>query len=671
MQLNSLKTKFLAGFLPLFVGSFAVFFAISYYMSSSALFRDADELSMQIGQTAAADIEKEFQKSEMYIEELSYNQAIIGGDHAQRLAALRQLQERSNHAFAMVAYMDLDGQAYNEKDKAMDRASREYFKSVKATGKPFMTGPSVSGSNGKLITIICYPVKDASGKLVGMVYGTKELDAISDIVGQIKYMETGRVFIADQSGITIAYAQLPDTVGKMDLTKTQQENTVIDQALVDGFGRALQEDRQVQSDYKTSQGVDSVAVMTPIHLANRTWVAVSVAPKAEVRADANRLVKVMTIVGLIMIIGIAVAIWIIAKIMCDPVVSLRDECNLLAQGDLRHRDTVIERNDELGDLSRGFAAMRGTIRNLIKDIAQHSQKLSASAEELTAAAHQTAEASNQTAQTMVEMSEGINNQSTVADQVDTTAQDMAAATQGAADNANALVAVTNMTVESVQTGRNSIRDVVDAMDKISASTETVKAVVDKLDKNSEKIGEIVNMISGIAEQTNLLALNAAIEAARAGEAGRGFAVVADEVRKLAEESANSTHQIAELVTTIQTDMRDAVTASEASVSSVQDSRDSVKQADGIFESIRVAVEALAGGIREVSDLMTKIAANSQNMQKAMSSIREISDQNAKHAQTVSATTEEQSASGEEVAASTRTLAEQASDLAGEVKKFKV
>ncbi len=150
----------------------------------------------------------------MYIEELSYNQAIVSGDHAQRLAALQDLQKRTNNAFAMVAYMDLDGQAYNEKDKAMDRASREYFKAVKSTGKPFMTGPSISGTNGKLITIMCYPVKDASGTLVGMVYGTKELDAISDIVGQIKYMETGRVFIADQSGITIAYAQLPDTVRK-------------------------------------------------------------------------------------------------------------------------------------------------------------------------------------------------------------------------------------------------------------------------------------------------------------------------------------------------------------------------------------------------------------------------------------------------------------------------
>ena len=670
MKMNSLRTKFLAGFLPLLVGSFAVFFAISYYMSSSALFRDVDQLSMQIGQTTAASIERDFQGNEIMLEALSRDNAIVHGTHEQRLAVLQEVQQAHPGNFTMVAFMDLNGQAFNEKDKAMDRASREYFKAVKNTKKPYMTGPSVSGTSGKLITIICYPVLD-NGELVGMVYGTKELDAISDMVGQIKFMETGRVFVADQGGIVLAYAQSPEDVGKLDLTKTQQESKTIDKALVEGFTEAMEQGRQVQKDYRTSAGVDSQAIMTPIHLANRNWVAVSVAPKSEIRADAYRIIKVMSVVGIIMILGIAAVIWYVGKLMCDPVVALRDECKFLTSGDLRHRDMDMDRNDELGELAHGFAEMRGTIRRLITEISKNAQKVSASAEELTAASHQTADASTHVAQTMIDMTEGMSRQSEAATNAEQAAQNIAEKSENVSNNSQALAAVTGMTVDSVQLGHDSIGDVVKAMDRISQSTETVKQVVNKLDTNSEKIGEIIGMISNIAEQTNLLALNAAIEAARAGEAGRGFAVVADEVRKLAEESAASTQQIAELVTTIQTDVQDAVAASEESVGNVQESRSSVQHADEIFESIRVSIQALSEGVNDVSRLMGEVAEDTQQTKQAVNEIKSISEHNAEQAQSVSATTEEQSASSEEIASATNELAKQAMNLQEEVSNFQI
>ena len=209
------------------------------------------------------------------------------------------------------------------------------------------------------------------------------------------------------------------------------------------------------------------------------------------------------------------------------------------------------------------------------------------------------------------------------------------------------------------------------MGDINDGTGTVQNTIAKLAKQSDEISKIVDVITGIAEQTNLLALNAAIEAARAGEAGRGFAVVADEVRKLAEESGASATKIAELVATIQTDMKEAVEASAQSSQSVEGSRQSVKEADEIFTSIQLQIEALAGGIQDVSNSIQTISEGTKSMTGEMDSIASISHENASRTQSVSATTEEQSASSEEIAASTRNLSQLAEDLQGEVHKFKV
>ena len=364
--------------------------------------------------------------------------------------------------------------------------------------------------------------------------------------------------------------------------------------------------------------------------------------------------------SVILLLADAIALYVSASQMTRPIELLEAECERINQRDLTDRPVCYASDDELGALAKGLSQMRGTLRDLLKDISKNAQRVSSSASDLTAAANQTAEAATTTANQVVDIAEGINTQSESISTTNAAVKDISNQSEAVSTSAEAITAVTDMTVAEVGRGKGAIQDIVTAMDAINVGTGTVRRSIEKLARQSDEISKIVDVITGIAEQTNLLALNAAIEAARAGE-----------VRKLAEESANSSQKIAELVTKIQEDMKEAVEASGQSTESVEGSRQSVQEADTIFESIQVSIEALAGGIRDVASNITAVSDAAKSMASEVESVAKISHENASRTQSVSAATEEQSASSEEIAASTRVLSELAQELEEDVRKFKL
>lgn len=154
---SSIRAKFLAILLPLFLVSFIVLSGISYYVSNNALIDDADRIARRTGGMAGEYLDKVMTEKSIRLEELADHPAMRGNDRAAKIAALAAMKGRTQ-GFDMVAYVDLAGKAVSDQGVDMDRGSRDYFKQVVSTGKPTMTGPSVSGTTGKLITIMAYPV---------------------------------------------------------------------------------------------------------------------------------------------------------------------------------------------------------------------------------------------------------------------------------------------------------------------------------------------------------------------------------------------------------------------------------------------------------------------------------------------------------------------------------
>lgn len=664
---SSIRAKFLAILLPLFLLSFVVLSGVSYHVSNNALVDDADKIARRTAGEAGEYLDKVMTEKSIRLEELADHPAMRTGDRAAKIAACAAMRARTK-GFDMVAYADLSGKAVSDKGVDMDRGSREYFKQVVATGKPFMTGPSVSGTTGKLITIMAYPVL-TNGQVSGVVYGTVSLAELSELVGSFEYMETGYVYVVDEGGVCIGYKQLPEAVGKLNLATNGDQG--LDRRLLDGFKAALGAKDPISTYYKTRKGIENKAVFTPIELEGRRWVAIACAPVTEVEAASSMLLKVMIGISALVIVIAAVIIVVVAKKLSDPIRALRDECEVINSGDLRQDKVTIDSNDELGDLAQGFNQMRKTMRGLLNNIRSQSERVASASEELTASAHQSAEAANQVAISITEIAAGVSEQSTEAAGADKVVVAIAESADGIATKADEIATVSHSAVEKVGEGRASIRDVVGHMNTINETTQTIQNSIQLLAKGSEEIQSIVEMISNIAGQTNLLALNAAIEAARAGEHGRGFAVVADEVRKLAEQSEQSSQKISDLVMRNRADMEKAVTAGEEGSASVANGMNAVQEADAVFEAISGAITELSGGVGDVSRSIRGMAKESQTMRASMDSIKGISKKNSDETQTVSAATEEQSASMQEVAAASRELASLATDLQNAVEQFKL
>jgi len=327
-------------------------------------------------------------------------------------------------------------------------------------------------------------------------------------------------------------------------------------------------------------------------------------------SQARSLQIIATLLALLA--GVLAAV-IITRQITRPLQQTLQAVERIAGGDLSH-DMRVTRRDEIGVLQQGIARMGTTLRELISGIRDGVTQIASAAEELSAVTEQT--------------SAGANSQKVETDQVATAMHEMAATVQEVARNAEQASHAATGADDEARAGDRVVGEAISQIERLAEEVHRSTEAMNLLQQESQKIGSVMDVIKSVAEQTNLLALNAAIEAARAGEAGRGFAVVADEVRGLAQRTQKSTEEIEELVAGLQHGTQQVANAMQGSRTLTDSSVELARKAGASLENITSTVSSIQSMNQQIAAAAEQQSAVAEEISRSILNVRDVSEQTA-------------------------------------------
>lgn len=658
--MNSIRTKLILAVGLLISISLGILWTFNYWNTKQLLIQDTEEYITLQAVITGKQVGDFFDSRIAEISLMANSPTIVGGDRQTIIGYLKNEEQREQKKYIRFFFTDQSGNVFYTDGSSANIAQRDYFKQVMETGKAFAPDPVISRVDGKPIITVVAPIKQGN-KVVGIIGGSVSLEnAASDVV-KIKIGQTGRAFIIKKDGVVIVH---PDA-GKIMKSNLLTDDDV-DISLKNAVGKMVKGENGITHYF--DKNIDNYIAYAPV--SGTDWSIGVDVPVVEVM---GKLQGFMYSAGISFVIILLVTISIVfffAGYLARPIQKISSFANRIAKGDLTMEGLEIHSKDEIGMLAKAFALMVTNLRNLLKQISQTAEQLAASSEELTANSEQSAQSSGQVASLIVDVASGAEGQTSSTSEMLKTMEFMNGGIQKVVEKNSFMTEVTEKTTFSALEGEKVVKEAIVQMQSIEDTVTDSALVVKRLGERSKEIGNIVGAISMIAGQTNLLALNAAIEAARAGEQGRGFAVVADEVRKLAEQSHKAAEQIAELIKEIQVEIDKAVVAMNKGTTEAKLGTIVINHAEERFGEIAHLVNEVSAQVRDIEIEIQGMASSSEKIVYAVRDVDAGSRRTAGHTQEISASIEEQAAASEELSASSKSLAMMAQELQGAIQQFK-
>lgn len=511
----------------------------------------------------------------------------------------------------------------------------------------------------------------ASDIHVGVIAMDVNVQVLKDYINDIQLMNTGFTFLADANGSIIINNDKNTIIQNpsADIPVWNELVSGLDEYMA-GLSEEEAADANPLSSKMCSIGGEKYCV-TLIHDSITGWYLVGLISEADELADSFRKVNIVSIIGVViaLILSVLVALFI-AHSIAKELKKLHSATDRMAEGDLSTK-LEIKRSDEFGQLEHNFNIMMDSISGLIKNVEGNSEEIFEIAQAVMEVSNNTKEVAEQVTEAIGSVAQGATEQAQSTSEANMEVEKLADSLELSKNKVERIGEKSRDTEKIGIKGAGILKELINKSEKAKANaTESITTMSEML-KSIEKINYISDAIADITSQTNLLSLNASIEAARAGESGKGFAVVADEIRKLADQSRESTEEIKSILLEITNNSTHVESSLEESGVIQEEQQKSIKETQDLFVDIEASVKELLAAVEDIENLNRDMDVARDNVVKRMESIAGVSETSAAATEEVNASAEQVNDTMAQVAEHAKMLDEIVHRLDASIKQFKL
>ncbi|WNS41832.1 methyl-accepting chemotaxis protein [Paenibacillus sp. MMS20-IR301] len=619
---------------------------------------DSGELAENILEMNTSRIDEWLSTRTSAVEELMALHPEFDTAQPDTLLPVIKILEESDRQSEGYSVVGEDGKLSNALNQTADISEAEYFLKAKSSLKPAVGVMSFLEPLNKYVIPVLVPAVSQEKTFAGGIAFSVTPDILMEMSKKIHIAETGYGYVISGQGVYYTYSDM-ERIGK----------NIADYALTPGEKKATANILLRESGSETYKGEDGKQITTYYRsIPGTDWKLLISVPVSELVAKVNaaQRISILFMIGVILLV-IALSLYL-TRLLVKPIKLISGVVTQVAEGHLSERIPV-RSGDEMGQMSQSINDMIGALSGIVGKIDAAVAQVAVSAEQVLDYATQTSNTSAEIELVVQEVAHGMEEQFRGSEQSARATEEMAIGLQRISESSVSVSDQAEAVSSEVENGYLEIQSTLEQMTVITATAGQTSELIGKLTGQAERIGQIIDVISEISNQTGLLSLNASIEAARAGEHGRGFGVVANEVKKLAERTNSAIVNIVELIRQVQDSTRDAAVSMEKSITEIGDGMGKMKNVGSSFEHIRSSIREVSLQIQDVSAVNEEMSAGTEEITASITDMLTIARDSADSAEMVAAASTEQRNMMGKIVTSAEALNQMMSGLRSEIEKF--